>query len=75
MNDQPILHTGASFFAAVLALAAVIVFFRWLIKDAGSRGKSGCLVCLLVLFLQIPGLLIWLVFRPEKRPESHLFDR
>jgi len=55
-------------------LFLTIAFFAWLKRDAESRGKSGCLICLLVLLLQIPGLLIWLVFRPEKTPESRMRD-
>lgn len=35
--------------------------------DAEARGKPGCLVVLLVLLLNFPGLLIWLLFRPEIR--------
>jgi hypothetical protein len=40
----------------------------WAYDDAERRGKSGCLVALLVLFVSWPvGLILWLVFRPEPR--------
>lgn len=38
----------------------------WAASDASERGKSGCLVFLLVLFLGPIGLIAWLIFRPEK---------
>jgi hypothetical protein len=63
------------FVIATIFLVGLIAFFIWLKNDAESRGKSGCLVCLLVFFLQIPGLIIWLLIRPEKTPESRLRDR
>ncbi len=48
----------------VLYLWSVI----WSYSDAEKRGKSGCLVALLVAFLQWPlGLILWVVFRPERR--------
>jgi hypothetical protein len=38
----------------------------WAYGDAESRGKSGCLVVLLILLLSWPiGLLAWIIFRPE----------
>ena len=38
----------------------------WAYGDAEARGKSGCLVVLLLLFWSWPvGLLAWLVFRPD----------
>ena len=40
----------------------------WAYGDAEKRGKSGCLVALLVAFLSWPiGLLAWLVFRPGEK--------
>ncbi|RMH01308.1 MAG: hypothetical protein D6706_02015 [Chloroflexi bacterium] len=40
----------------------------WAFFDARSRGKSGCLVALLVMFLSWPlGLIAWLIFRPNRR--------
>jgi hypothetical protein len=38
----------------------------WGATDASSRGKSGCLVLLLFLFLGPVGVIIWLLIRPEK---------
>ena len=51
----------------MIYLAATIWLLVWVMQDAESRAKSGCLVVLLVLFLHIPGLLIWLLIRPEKK--------
>ncbi len=57
---------GGLFGLAYLVIAVLSVI--WAYGDAESRGKSGCLVALLVAFLAWPlGLLIWLIFRPEKR--------
>ncbi|MCZ7671018.1 MAG: hypothetical protein M5U34_29665 [Chloroflexi bacterium] len=48
-------------------LAIVIGSVVWAYKDAVKRGKSGWLVALMVFFISWPaGLLIWLVFRPDK---------
>lgn len=38
----------------------------WAATDASDRGKSGCLVFLLILFLGPVGLIIWLLIRPER---------
>ena len=39
----------------------------WAFADAQNRGKSGCLVALLVLLLVWPvGLIIWLLIRPSR---------
>ena len=53
----------------VAALLALVVWsLVWAYRDAEDRGKSGCLVVLLVLLISWPvGLLAWYVFRPEKR--------
>ena len=41
----------------------------WSYGDAEKRGKSGCLVALLVAMVSWPlGLLIWYVARPEDPP-------
>lgn len=68
---NPAASAGASAVAVVLLgcylLLPVFTAF-WAFGDAGRRGKSGCLVALLVLFLAWPmGLIAWLVFRPEPR--------
>lgn len=38
----------------------------WASMDASERGKSGCLVFILVFFLGPIGLIIWLLIRPNK---------
>jgi hypothetical protein len=43
----------------------------WAVKDAEERGVSGCLIGLLVLLIAWPlGLILWLVTRPAKIPNS-----
>lgn len=37
----------------------------WGAIDASNRGKSGCLVFLLILFTGPVGLIIWLLIRPN----------
>jgi hypothetical protein len=56
----------------VIAVVGVYVAsIVWAARDAEDRGKSGCLVALLVALLSWPlGLVAWLVFRPE-RHRSH----
>ena len=56
------------------ALVSLIVFVIyigsviWAFGDAQNRGKSGCLVALLVLLLVWPvGLIIWVLIRPDSR--------
>jgi hypothetical protein len=44
----------------------VIMLLGWVMADAEQRGKSGFLAVLFVLVFQVPGLLIWLVFRPTR---------
>ena len=50
---------------AIYAIGMVYVL-DWVRREAELRGKSGWLVLLFVLFLHIPGLIAWIVFRPEK---------
>jgi hypothetical protein len=54
-------------FVFVLMLLGIwIASAIWAYEDANRRGKSGCLVSLLVLLFSWPfGLLIWLIFRPQ----------
>jgi hypothetical protein len=52
--------------AAIYVIVSLLVLI-WAMRDAESRGKSGCLVVLLILVLHIPGLIIWLLIRPEKK--------
>ena len=58
-------------FGVLLALVLTGLFVYsivWCYGDAESRGKSGCLVALLVALVSWPlSLLIWVVFRPEER--------
>ncbi len=52
---------------ALLLLGLFIWSIIWAYGDAEDRGKSGCLVALLVALLSWPvGLIMWLVFRPDK---------
>ena len=59
-------------FVAIGAILFVINLFIlvWAMHDAESRGKSGCLVALLILILHIPELIIWLLIRPEKKIDN-----
>lgn len=77
MSDSDVLGSAfALFMMMCIALPMTILFIWsliWAYNDANKRGKSGCLVALLVFFVTWPaGLLIWLVFRPEeKRPPKY----
>lgn len=56
-----------------VVIVAIVPLYLWSVifayRDARARGKSGCLVALIVMFLEWPiGLLVWLVFRPEGEP-------
>lgn len=52
----------------LVMFALYIVSIFWAFGDAERRGKSGCLVALIVAFLSWPlGLLLWVVLRPEGR--------
>lgn len=64
-------HLAALFVMLVYGVPLLLLFFyaRWGYRDAESRGKSGWLVVLLVLSAFPAGLLAWLVFRPNQRPE------
>lgn len=65
-NDEglSVLTWGALFAFCLLALFVGSIV--WVFKDAQTRGKSGCLVAILVAFLCWPlGLVAWLVFRPD----------
>jgi hypothetical protein len=47
-------------------LVVYIYSIIWAYGDAEKRGKSGCLVALLVFLVTWPvGLIIWLLIRPE----------
>jgi hypothetical protein len=66
---------GVNSFGALMAILFATVILGlyvwsiiWAYGDAEKRGKSGCLVALLVIFLSWPiGLIAWLVFRPDDR--------
>ena len=76
------MNTSESLFGSALVITSIclglvfaIVFLWsviWAYNDAERRGKSGCLVALLVFLLSWPvGLIIWLVFRPEEKPPTY----
>ena len=58
-------------FEIVTAFLVFVVYagsLAWVFADAENRGKSGCLVVLVVMFLFWPiGLVVWLVFRPNRK--------
>ena len=55
-------------FMGVVVLVGYVVSIVWAFSDAERRGKSGCLVAIMVAMLSWPfGLLAWLIFRPERR--------
>ncbi len=57
--------------ATLVGIAIFVVYIVtiiWSYGDAEKRGKSGCLVAILVAFLSWPlGLIIWLVARPNDK--------
>jgi hypothetical protein len=59
----------ALFLTVCISIPLLILYIwsvLWAYNDANKRGRSGCLVALLVLLLTWPvGLIIWLIFRPE----------
>lgn len=57
---------GGKFMLGIIWILIVLVCSIWAATDASSRGKSGCLVFILVLFLGPIGLIIWLLIRPEE---------
>lgn len=77
MHDSDVFGSFMSLFMMLCImlplLAVVLGSVVWAYKDAMQRGKSGWLVALMVFFISWPaGLLIWLVFRPDKVTEpSH----
>jgi hypothetical protein len=64
--DGDILRTV---FAIAIFLPILVLYvwsIVWAFNDAEKRGKSGCLVVLMVMLLTWPvGLLVWIVFRPD----------
>lgn len=58
----------------IAALVGIVIFvvyvasIIWAFSDAEKRGRSGCLVAILVAFLSWPfSLLFWLVARPDRK--------
>ena len=58
-------------FGMLIGFVVMIIYIGsvvWSYFDGEARGKSGCLVALLVALLSWPiSLLVWIVLRPEKR--------
>lgn len=69
MNDiANIFVTLIGIVVGLTFLAVYIYSIVWAYGDAERRGKSGCLVALLVFLLTWPvGLIIWLLIRPEEK--------
>ncbi len=70
MNENDVVGGFISLFFVVCIGVPLLILYIWSIlwayNDANKRGRSGCLVALLVLLLTWPvGLIIWLIFRPE----------
>lgn len=57
---------GCIILGAILC-AAYLAIVVWAVADAERRGKSGCLVALLIIATGPIGLIAWLLFRPEQR--------
>jgi hypothetical protein len=54
----------------LVMLGLLVWSLVWVHGDAVRRGKPGWAVVLLVLFLDWPiSLLLWLVFRPDIKPD------
>ena len=70
MDENAVGFIGLAVFAVIslVVLGLYIWSIVWSYADAEKRGKSGCLVALLVGLVSWPlGLVIWLVARPEDR--------
>jgi hypothetical protein len=71
MEDSDVFGSIMGMFIMFCFMLPMFIVYIWSVvwayKDAVARGKSGILVALLVFFVSWPaGLLIWLVFRPDK---------
>lgn len=65
-DPSPIVLPGLALVTLVY-FALVVWTLIWTYRDANARGKSGCLVTLVVFLLSWPiGLLVWLIFRPDR---------
>ena len=59
------------FIIMVIVVCLPLTSAIWAYNDAKSRGKSGLLVALFVLFIAWPlGLLGWLIFRPREMTDE-----
>ena len=79
MSDSDVVGSMfALFLMMCIALPMTILVIWsiiWAYNDANKRGRSGCLVALMVFFVTWPaGLLIWLVFRPEQKEPPKYSD-
>lgn len=69
--DDDVVFVIAVALAGTFFLVVYLGSIIWAYQDAQQRGKSGCLVALLVSLFSWPfGLLIWFVFRPDRRPRQ-----
>jgi len=71
MSESDVFGSIMSMFFMLCVMLPFFILYVWSIiwayKDANERGKSGCLVALLVFLLSWPvGLVIWRIFRPAK---------
>ena len=64
---EAVIGLGFGLFLSMLSFVLIVLSLMWAFADAEARGKSGCLVALLVFLLWPVSLLIWIVFRPEHR--------
>jgi hypothetical protein len=68
MESDEFLGTFVAVIVSLIFVGLVIWSLIWVYGDAEKRGKSGCLVALLVFLLSWPvSLLAWVVFRPEHK--------
>ncbi|MFX0163559.1 MAG: zinc-ribbon domain-containing protein, partial [Candidatus Hodarchaeota archaeon] len=51
----------------LVSLIIVVLIGLWIYRDAESRGENGVLWLIIVFFLNIIGLIIWLLVRPPKK--------
>lgn len=72
MSESDVMGSVSTLFMMICIALPMTILVIWSIiwayNDANKRGKSGCLVALLVFLLTWPvGLIIWLIFRPEEK--------
>jgi hypothetical protein len=61
-----ILKSIAALIAFAVIVGVYVLSIGWVYHDANNRGKSGCLVALIVMLLSWPfSLIAWVVFRPD----------